>query len=135
MKSPTSAVRLKNFYLHEKQRHLQQIETMEREFQRMADALSAQIEEEERRSGISDNGHYAYSIFAKAACARRDNLLHSIENLQERKEAAKLEIKRAEDELLKARKLEERENFSQDNHASPTPYEQEMRRRRHRMIG
>lgn len=109
MKSPTSLVRLKTFHMREKQRHLQQLETMEREFQRMVDALNLQIQEEERKSGIADIEHFAYPIFAKAARNRRDNLINSIENLQERKEAAQLLLHRAAGDLEKAQELEKRE--------------------------
>ncbi|KAA6205072.1 MAG: flagellar export protein FliJ [Candidatus Tokpelaia sp.] len=129
MKSPTSLVRLKTFHLREKQRHLQQLETMEREFQRMVAALNSQIQEEERKSGIVDNTHFAYSIFAKAAANRRDNLLHSINNLQERKEAARLLLQRANGDLEKARELEKREG------QMITPPEEIQFIRRRAMIG
>jgi len=109
MKSPTSLVRLKTFHLREKQRHVQQLETMEREFRRMVAALNVQIQEEERKSGISDSSHFAYPIFAKAAANRRDNLLHSIDNLQERKEAARLLVQRAAGDLEQAQEREKRE--------------------------
>lgn len=109
MKSPTSLVRLKTFQMREKQKHLQQLEMMEHEFRRMAAALDIQIKEEERKSGICDTAHFAYSIFAKAARSRRDNLLNSIHNLQARREAALQALERAETDLDKAQALEKRE--------------------------
>jgi len=133
MKSPAGLVRLKTFHMREKQRHLQQLENMELEFRRMADALSEQIAEEERRAGISDVSHFAYPIFAKAARARRDNLLNSIENLRTRKDAARLLLRRAESELEKAVELAARESGLA---AAPAHSEEEMRfSRRRAMIG
>jgi len=109
MKSPASLVRLKTFHLREKQRLLLQLEMMEQEFRRMADALTAQIAEEERRAGINDIDHFAYPIFAKAARVRRENLHDSIENLQPRKQAAEQAVQKAQDELAKAEALAARE--------------------------
>lgn len=129
MKSPTSLVHLKTFHLREKQRHLQQLEVMEREFQRMVKALDGQIAEEERKTGIADTQHFAYSIFAKAARSRRDNLINSINNLQERKEAAKLLLRRAASDLEKAQELEKR-----DGQTITAPEEIKFVRRR-AMIG
>jgi hypothetical protein len=55
--------------------HLQQ------EFERVAAGLDSEIRAEEERTRVSDPSHVAYSMFAKAARARRDNLLRSREEI------------------------------------------------------
>jgi hypothetical protein len=47
------------------------------DFERLAARLDSEIRAEEERTRISDPAHVAYSMFAKAARARRDNLLRS----------------------------------------------------------
>ncbi len=72
-----SLIRLKKFQVDEKRRQVAQIEMMIADFERMASELDQQIEIEQQKTGISDVAHFAYSTFAKAAIARRDNLLAS----------------------------------------------------------
>ena len=78
MKSRESLVRLKEFQLKEKRRQLKQLQMMMGEFERMAKDLENQIQYEEKKSGITDPNHFAYSTFAKAARQRSDNLQVSI---------------------------------------------------------
>jgi hypothetical protein len=77
MKSRENLVRLKQFQVGEKRRHLLQLDMMIADFERMAGELEAQITAEEKKSGISDMNHFAYPTFAKAARNRRDNLRNS----------------------------------------------------------
>ena len=44
--------------------------------------LEQEIAVEETRVGISDPRHFAYPSYAKAAMARRDNLLRTVEELR-----------------------------------------------------
>jgi flagellar FliJ protein len=53
-----------------------------RELSLCAARLSAEIAAEEQRVGISDPKHFAYSCYAKSLIQRRDNLLHSVEDLK-----------------------------------------------------
>jgi hypothetical protein len=55
--------------------HLQQ------DFERLAEGLDSEIRAEEECTRISDPTHVAYSTFATAARARRDNLLRSRDEL------------------------------------------------------
>jgi hypothetical protein len=57
--------------------------------ERLIGDLSIEVEEleqeiavEETRVGISDPRHFAYPSYAKAAMARRDNLLRTVEELR-----------------------------------------------------
>ena len=109
MKSRESLVRLKGFQVTEKRRQLQQLQSMMSEFERMAKELEAQIDIEEKKSGITDPNHFAYPTFAKAARQRADNLQVSIRELKVQQEAAELALEEAEAEYQKAAALEERD--------------------------
>lgn len=117
MKSRESVVRLRKFQVREKSRQVAQIDTMMGEFTRMAADLDAQIAYEEKKTGIDDPAHFAYSTFAKAARARRENLHDSTADLQTQLRAAEEALADAEAELLKAERLEERDGRT----AEPDP--------------
>eukprot|EP01035_Chromulina_nebulosa_P004239 gene4239-5780_t len=106
MKSRESLVRLKGFQVTEKRRQLQQLQSMMAEFERMAKELEAQIGIEEKKSGITDQNHFAYPTFAKAARQRADNLQVSIRELKVQQEAAELGLEEAEADYQKAAALE-----------------------------
>ncbi|MFC4625619.1 flagellar export protein FliJ [Daeguia caeni] len=110
MKPRESLVRLKMFQVKEKRRQLGQLDLMIGEFERMASELDAQIQSEEAKAGITDQNHFAYPTFAKAARQRRDNLYVSIRDLMAQKETAENELRIAEAELAKAEALETRDN-------------------------
>ncbi len=109
MKSRDTLVRLKRFQVEEKRRRLAQIEMMIAEFNRMAGELDREIAAEEQKSGVKDTAHYAYSTYARAARGRRDNLLHSADELKSQLEEARALFEQANDELAKAQVLENRE--------------------------
>ena len=54
---------------------------LQQDFGRLAEGLDSEIRAEEERTRVSDPSHMAYSMFAKAARARRDNLLRSCEEI------------------------------------------------------
>jgi len=112
MKSRESVARLKQFQVEDKRRQVGQIEAMIAEFERMARELDDQIEAEERRTGINDATHFAYSTFAKSAAQRRDNLVASVADLRDQLEAAMAELAEAEEELGKIEQLVERERLA-----------------------
>ena len=109
MKSRESLVRLKEFQVKEKRRQLSQLQMMMSEFERMSKELENQIAIEEKKSGISDPGHFAYPTFAKAARQRADNLPGSIRELKVQQDAAELALEEAEADFAKAAALEERD--------------------------
>ena len=108
MKSRETLVRLKRFQVDEKRRRVAQIEAMIAEFERMASDLDREIANEERRAGISDPANFAYPTFAKAARARRDNLLNSAAELRDQLEDARTHLELAFEELKKVELLEDR---------------------------
>ncbi|EAB6718147.1 flagellar export protein FliJ, partial [Salmonella enterica subsp. enterica] len=96
MKSRENLVRLKRFQVSEKRRQIAQLDLMIGEFERMATELDAQISSEERKSGITDQNHFAYPTFAKAARTRRDNLMNSLADLRVQKLALENQLGEAE---------------------------------------
>jgi flagellar export protein FliJ len=109
MKSRDTLVRLKRFQVEEKRRRVAQIESMINEFARMANDLDREIALEEQRAGISDQSHFAYPTYARAARSRRDNLLRSSAELREQLDEAKASFDEAMAELGKAQSLDGRE--------------------------
>jgi flagellar export protein FliJ len=109
MKSHESVIRLKRFQVDEKRQQASDIEAMIADFERMAADLDQQIEAEQKRTGISDAKHFAYSTFAKAAMQRRDNLRASVDELNAKLEAARDALEEAFEELKKVELMEERE--------------------------
>jgi hypothetical protein len=101
MKPRDSTVRTKRFEVAEKARKVASLENTIRDFENLASDLARQIANEEDRTGIRDQAHFAYSTFAKAAAQRRANLLTSIEDLKVKLEAAR----RDHEEALLALKL------------------------------
>lgn len=112
MKPRESVVRIKLFQVREKQRQISQLTLMAGEFERMVNELELQVASEEKKTGITDTNHFAYSTFARAARQRRDNLLTSIHDLQLQKAAAEIELEETEAELARAKALEERDGNS-----------------------
>jgi flagellar export protein FliJ len=105
-----SLIRLKKFQVDEKRRQVMQIEMMIADFERMAAELDQQIEVEHVKTGISDVAHFAYSTFAKAATARRDNLLASAADMRVTLEQAQDTLAEAVEDLKKVELLDQREN-------------------------
>ena len=109
MKSRDTLVRLKRFQLEEKRRRVRQIETMLAELARMSAELDREIANEEKRAGISDQRHFAYPTYARAASVRRDNLKSSIAELEAQIEEARAAQAEAEAELVKFQAMEGRD--------------------------
>ena len=109
MKSRESLVRLKEFQVNEKRRQLQQLQLMVAEFERMTKDLESQIGVEEKKSGISDPGHFAYPTFAKAARQRADNLQVSIRELRAQEDSLESALEEMQEEYAKAAAIEERD--------------------------
>jgi flagellar export protein FliJ len=108
MKPRDTVVRLRSFQVEERRRRLEQISGMIAEFERVAAELDSEIAAEERRTGITDPDHFAYSTYARAARTRRDNLHASVRELKEQRAEAEAELANAELELERMTLLEER---------------------------
>ena len=109
MKSRDAQIRMKRFQIEERRRQVGQIETMIEEFGRMVGDLDHEIAAEQRRTGIDDEKHFAYSTFARAARQRRTNLQTSIADLGSQLETAKAALDLAMAELQREEEKLERE--------------------------
>ena len=120
MKSRDSLLRLKRFHVDEKRRRVAQIEAMIAEFLRMAGDLDREIAAEEQKANITDLAHFAYPTYARAARTRRENLVHSAEELKEQLGEAKGRLEDALAELAKVQGLEGREKGAERAEFPPT---------------
>jgi hypothetical protein len=101
MKSRETAIKLKRFEAEETARKVADLEHMIRELEAVATDLDRQIQAEEERTGIKDQGHYAYSTFAKSAAQRRDNLRASVAGLRLKLAAAERERDEVAEQLVR----------------------------------
>ena len=110
MKVRESVLRYKRFDAEEKMQKVTSLEQMLHEFEQMATDLERQIQAEEERTGVRDSNHFAYSTFARSAAQRRENLLVSIADLNERLNAAIQERDEAVSELNQADAVQQRDD-------------------------
>lgn len=120
MKARESALRAKRFEADEKNRKVGDLEQMIHEFERMAYDLECQVKAEEERTGVRDVQHFAYSTFARSAEQRRQNLLASVSELQEKLDAAAAERDSAMAELGEADAIRDRDD-SRNQHSTTAP--------------
>jgi len=109
MRSRESLLRLHRFRVEDKRRQAADIESMIQDFMRKYDDLDAQVRFEEARNGVGDPAHFNYSLAARAAGARRDNLLKTISELKDQLNDAQAALKDEESELRKVEMLVEKE--------------------------
>lgn len=119
MKSRDTLLRLKRFQADGKRRRVMQIDMMAAEFERMANELDREIEQEEARTGIADPEHFAYSTYASASRTRRDNLMRSASELKGQLHDARAELDEALEELKAAEAIEDRERAADEWRPGP----------------
>jgi hypothetical protein len=111
MKPRDSTLRAKRFEVSERTRKVASLEGTIRDFELMASELARQIANEEDRTGIRDQTHFAYSTFAKAAVQRRANLLNSVADLKVKLALAKHDYDEAVLALKRLEPVDERERL------------------------
>jgi len=109
MRSRETLLRLHRFRTEEKRRQVADMDFMIQDFTRKYDELDAQVKFEEGRNGVTDPAHFNYSLSAKAARGRRDNLMRSIAELKDQLAEAQAALAAEEDELRRAEMLAEKE--------------------------
>lgn len=109
MRSRETLLRLHRFRTEEKRRQVADIDFMIQDFMRKHDDLDAQVKFEETRSGVTDPQHFNYSLTAKSARARRDNLMRSIAELRDQLNEAQLALATEEQELRRVEMLAEKD--------------------------
>ena len=97
---PTWLLRRKQFEANEKGAKVAVLGTMIRDFDSMIAQLEEQIAAEEDRTRIKDSRHPMYSMVAKAAAKRRQNLLVSVAHTRSMLEVAKRELDAVTAQLL-----------------------------------
>jgi flagellar FliJ protein len=117
MRSRETLLRLHRFRTEEKRRQVADMDFMIQDFTRKFDELDAQVKFEESRNGVTDPAHFNYSLSAKAARGRRDNLMRSITELKDQMAEAQAALAAEEEELRRVEMLAEKEAGS----ASPMP--------------
>jgi flagellar FliJ protein len=91
-KSAAALLRIEEMRTDMARRQVAQIESAIADLDQTARALEHEIEIEHNRTGIRDPGHIAYSMYAKATIARRDNLKRTITELKGRLAVAKISL-------------------------------------------
>jgi flagellar FliJ protein len=109
MRSRETLLRLHRFRTGEKRRQVADMEFMILDFTRKFDDLDAQVTFEESRNGVTDPAHFNYSLSAKSARGRRDNLLRSISELKDQLAEAQAGLAAEEEELRRVEMLAEKE--------------------------
>src|SRR5262245_7704825 len=109
MRSKNTYLRLQRFRVEETRRQVQAIEAMIGDFRRKQDDLDRQIAAEELRNGVTDPGHFNYSMTAKSLRGRRDNILRSVAELRDQLEDGRARVAAEESELRKLELLAEKE--------------------------
>ena len=112
MRSRETLLRLHRFRTEDKRRQAADIDSMIQDFMRKYDDLDAQVKFEESRNGVTDPGHFNYSLSAKAARGRRDNLMRSIAELRDQLADAQAALAEEEQELRRAEMLAVKEGGS-----------------------
>ena len=112
MRSRETLLRLHRFRTEDKRRQVADIDGMIQDFMRKYDDLDAQVKFEESRNGVTDPNHFNYSLSAKAARGRRDNLMRSIAELKDQLSDAQAALAEEEQELRRAEMLVEKEGGS-----------------------
>ncbi len=110
MRSRETLLRLHRFRTEEKRRQVADIDGMIQDFMRKYDELDAQVKFEESRNGVTDPAHFNYSLSAKAARGRRDNLMRSIAELRDQLADAQAAQESEEQELRRVEMLAEKES-------------------------
>ena len=80
--SGEALIRLKELQIDMARRQVAQIGAMITDLDRVVTILENEIDAEQKRTGIHDPAHVAYSILAKATIARRDNLKRTVTGLK-----------------------------------------------------
>lgn len=121
MRSRDSLLRLHRFRTEDVRRQAADMELMIQDLMRKHDDLEQHIKFEESRTGISDPGNVNYSMAAKSARTRLENLLKSVGELKDQHAVILDKLKDEETELRKVELLVEKEGGSTKPVAVPPP--------------
>ena len=114
MRSRETLLRLHRFRTEERRRQASDIDGMIQDLMKKYDELDAHVRFEESRNNVTDPANVNYSMAAKATRGRRDNLLKSIADLKDQKEAVMLQVGEEEANLRKVEMLMEKEGGARE---------------------
>ena len=109
MRSRETLLRLHRFRTEERRRQAADIDGMIQDLMKKYDDLDAHVRFEESRNNVTDPANVNYSMAAKATRGRRDNLLKSIADLKDQKQAVMAQVADEEANLRKVEMLMEKE--------------------------
>jgi hypothetical protein len=102
MASLQATARTEEFQREQSRKTVTHVQRNIEDFERLAARLDSEIRAEEERTRVIDPSRVAYSMFAKAARARRENLQRSCEDLRLHLESIRATLDEAPEELSAA---------------------------------
>lgn len=109
MRSRESLLRLNKFRVEDCRRQVADMDVMIQDLMRKHDDLDAHVKFEEQRTGVSDPANVNYSMAAKSVRTRRDNILKTVAELRDQREAMVERFNEAEADLRKVELLVEKD--------------------------
>ncbi len=99
MNRTDTLLRLKRFRVDEMKRRIAAIDAMRADLERKLADLDDNVAREKQRAGDSDIGRLAFPSFLRSIDARRDNLRHTLKEIEREHASAQLDLSNAFEDL------------------------------------
>jgi len=99
MNRTDTLLRLKRFRVDENKRRIAAIDAMRADLERKLADLDDNVAREKQRAGDSDIGRLAFPSFLRSIDARRDNLRHTLKEIEREHAAVQLDLENAFQDL------------------------------------
>ncbi|MEO7053805.1 MAG: flagellar export protein FliJ [Rhizomicrobium sp.] len=99
MNRTDTLLRLKRFRVDEMKRRIAAIDAMRTDLERKLADLDDNVAREKQRAGDSDIGRLAFPSFLRSIDARRDNLRHTLKEIEREYTSAQLDLNNAFQDL------------------------------------
>ncbi|MBN9554111.1 MAG: flagellar export protein FliJ [Alphaproteobacteria bacterium] len=99
MNRTDTLLRLKRFRVDEMKRRIAAIESMRNDLERKLADLDDNVAREKQRAGDSDIGRLAFPSFLRSIDARRENLRHTLKEIEREQAAAQIDLGNAFEDL------------------------------------
>ena len=99
MNRTDTLLRLKRFRVDEMKRRIAAIDAMKADLERKLTDLDDNVTRERQRAGDSDIGRLAFPSFLRSIEARRENLRHTLKEIEREHMAAQIDLSNAFQEL------------------------------------
>ena len=107
MKSLDSLIKIHRFKVDDVRRRIAGLEAMVADFKRQGGELDREVKAEQERWGVADVAKFAYPSYAHTITTRRNNLLRSVEEIEEQIATERQHLAESYNELKKFEVLEE----------------------------